>query len=262
MARQKRQVFKKNHQRTLSACCQTMWQALKLVLIALGVSGACYGAWQAGNYLYRLPYFEVKQVVVKGNRYLSDEQVRRLSGVRARQNIFAVELPQVSQNLHSHPYIKQVMVERKFPQTIRIKVQERKGVALLKAPAAYYLLDAEGVVLENVGLRNKRCRPVLEGVSLQPLQVGEKISRGSGLLGFLKARGLLRDFALLDVSSPANPRLTTRREGIKINLGQGDWEKKMKRFAQVYQELRARKNSVKSVDLRYWQMAVVKEIAD
>ncbi len=252
----KRLVRKNN--RLFASDKQQKNPVLRAILTVLLIVGIGYGVLCAGDCLYQLSYFEVNNIDIQGNRYVSAEQILELSGIKLKQNIFSVDLQKANQGLRSHPYLKLVMVERRLPQTIFIKVKERKGVALLEAPGGYYLIDKTGVILENAGMRNKKRLPVIKGVSPELLEVGARINQGQELLAFLRSKGLLINYASLDIRQEDNPILTTRRGRLKVYLGEGRWEDKLKNFDLVYQSLQARISSVKSIDLRYEQLAVVK----
>lgn len=262
MAIKRKQLVRRGHNNWGVVCYQSMLQALKYVSITLGILGLIYGNTRAKNYFYRLPYFKISKIEITGNNKLSEKQIKKLGGIDLNQNIFSVKLKDVSKNLTSHPYIEYVLVERKFPQIIKINIKERKGVAILKTPWTYYLMDIKGVVLENLGLHNKGKWPVIEGANLKAVKVGGEINQGGELLRFLQASGILDNFVRLDVGETNNPILVTRGEEIKVYLGKEAWDKKFKRFNLVYKGLRARAKSVKSIDLRYKQMVIVKRTQD
>ena len=128
--------------------------------VVFGTVFSLYVLWRSGEWvLDRLVYenraFSIRHVEVATDGRISVDQLRRWSGVRAGQNLMALDLARVKSNLELVPNIRSVSVERLLPRTLRIRVIERDPVARLSCrvwsrigwSVQTWLLDSEGAVM-------------------------------------------------------------------------------------------------------------------
>jgi cell division protein FtsQ len=228
-------------------------------LLVLGIG---YGGIKAYNYIYHLPCFEVSTIQIEGTRVLNDSQIRRLAGLSYQQNIFDVDTELAGQGIESHPYIKEVEVSRRLPNTICIKVKERARFALVKA-GGMYVVDEEGIVLEELSGGACPDLPIISVVAKGRIRLGEHnaslgIENGVNILKCLREAQLLGNVSEINVQDTYCPLFYTLREGIEVLLGAGRIEQKLVRMKTVWQDLNARINEVESLDLRFKDMVVVR----
>ena len=98
-----------------------------------------------------IEHFEVRTDGVIEPRHLV-----RWSGVRRGDNLFAVDLHGIKKNLENHGMIRQVSIQRKLPDTLRMQVNERVPLAVVKVAERnqqnhyryrQYALDAESKLM-------------------------------------------------------------------------------------------------------------------
>lgn len=97
----------------------------------------------------KLPYFNIKNVEVSGNKSISKKDIIALSNVKPGSNIFYTNLKDGSNNVLSNPYISDVTITRKLPATILINVKEREAVFYNNIENQYFVVDKDGVVLQK-----------------------------------------------------------------------------------------------------------------
>ena len=88
-------------------------------------------------------------VVVTGNREISDEEIIKLSGIKTGGNLFDVH-PLIAQHkIKKNLYIEDVDVDRKLPNTVEINISERSGKAqFVNGQEVSVVTDNDGKVLE------------------------------------------------------------------------------------------------------------------
>lgn len=97
---------------------------------------------QAPELLARVPIFEAKDHEFHGLTYLTEEAVLRTAGIGPDANLW--EDPAVwEERLERHPLVAVAQVERRFPGTLVIRVEERRPVGLVPTPVLAPV-DAEG----------------------------------------------------------------------------------------------------------------------
>ena len=101
-----------------------------------------YGAF----WIYTSPIFKISDVEVTGNSRVSTPTIVNASGV-VGQSMFNADLSRVQRELYALPLIFHVSIERNWPNTIRIVVDERQAWGTWFQDAVEYTIDREGVVL-------------------------------------------------------------------------------------------------------------------
>ncbi len=82
--------------------------------------------------LRRVPWFTVERVEVSGARLLAPHEVLAASGIHAGQNVWDDPAGWTA-SLRAHPVVADAEVSRNLPGTLRIRIEERRPVALLDA---------------------------------------------------------------------------------------------------------------------------------
>ncbi len=102
---------------------------------------------------------KLSTVSVHGARILTQEEIRKLAALHDSVLLKDVDLAGVKQRVERHPYVRRASVNRDFPSSIRITVDERVPLAVVVA-SRMVLIDDESVVL-----------PVRHGEPLRDLAV-------------------------------------------------------------------------------------------
>ena len=122
------------------------------------------------------PLFNIKKINVVNNNALSQETVVSLSGIKIDQNIFRFLKSDVEKNIKENPYVENVKINRKLPDTIEIDVTERQRNFSLKFLNGYAYINNQGYILEisedSGGL------PILEGADTleENIQPGNRLN--------------------------------------------------------------------------------------
>ncbi|CQR71309.1 Cell division protein DivIB [Sporomusa ovata DSM 2662] len=201
------------------------------------------------------PYFIVGTVVVEGNKYVTVEEVLRIAGVPEKINIFRLKPAEIKERLTGDLRVDEVQVERNFPATITIHIGERQPVAFVASQYGFVEIDRQGIVM--VALKNlKEVKvPVITGVRLGNIYVGDQINDPglANVLTYLSEldEGALNQLSEVNIKSPDELVVyTTNSVCIRIGDNQRLIEK-AKLTAEILQEIAAKKMTVEYVDLNY-----------
>ncbi len=94
------------------------------------------------------PIFKIKNIEVKGNEYISTNEIISLSMIEKGTNLFKVRKREVIDNIKQNAYIENVTINRKILDTIQINVKERKVAFMLEYKGSYAYIDNNGYILE------------------------------------------------------------------------------------------------------------------
>jgi cell division protein FtsQ len=104
-------------------------RGLLLATAAIGVVAA--GVVGVPRLLREMRYFEVRSVEISGTHLLAPHEVLRAAALREGQTVWD-DPSGWERALESHPAIESARVGRRFPRTLRIRVEEKRAVAYVE----------------------------------------------------------------------------------------------------------------------------------
>lgn len=122
-----------------------------------------------------LPIFKVDHIVVKGNYFVSREDILRIAGIYRGQHVFEAETAKATKTLMKDLRIEQAVVRREFPNGITIDIEERRPVACVACEYGYLDIDRTGMVLRAYKTRPYQEIPLLTGVKVNDLYIGDRV---------------------------------------------------------------------------------------
>ncbi|MFZ5596346.1 MAG: cell division protein FtsQ/DivIB [Bacillota bacterium] len=214
----------------------------------------------AAYVLARSSFFEVREIRVSGNNFLSREKIIEASEINIGQNIFKLDLKASSQKVKIIPLVKNVEMHRRLPSTVEIVVAERSPLALLPSEAGFIQVDEEGVYLQKGDIAANQM-PVITGVAYALPAPGEKIASGELDTALAVVKGLPGDLTerLSEINVTGGQVVLYTLEGIQCRLGlPDDLEQKGEVMLSILGGLKSKGKSIQYIDLSYAGSPVVK----
>ena len=231
--------------------------------LSIGTLFAIYLLWRAGDwalnrFIYENKAFAVQELDITTDGVISIEQLRRWSGVRLEQNLFAIDLSRVKRDIELVPAVQNVAVERVLPHTLKIRVVEREPVAQVDR----YFLDLEGFAMQpleanqrSVPVQQGERYPLISGINPGELRAGRAVESPQvrAALKFLaafehSAMAPLVDIARVDVSAPDVLQVTTLQQN-EITLQAGDFDRQLARWFLVHCKGQEQSRQIGTLDL-------------
>lgn len=122
-----------------------------------------------------LPIFNLQKVAVEGNEKVTTEEIEGLAAVEYGSNIFKMRVKEITARVSENPYISEVVVRRKVPNTLVIKVYERESGFYIQGESGVYIIDENGIVLEKKDKLEDPFLLKIVGIPEEKLVVGEKL---------------------------------------------------------------------------------------
>jgi cell division protein FtsQ len=134
-----------------------LWRRLGVIAAVLVL---CVGAVA----LTRSPLLDVERIEVEGAHRTGDDAVLEVLAAVRGTPMVDLDRGQLATELGELPWVEDARVQRRWPRTVKVRIVERTGVAVVPAgDARWQLVDATGRVLEEGTGPVADDLPVLEG---------------------------------------------------------------------------------------------------
>ena len=241
----------------------------------LGMAALFLGVWHGGAWVMRVGFYEneiftVKTIDVRARGILQPAQLQKMAGVQTGENLFRVDLMRVKRDLELTPLIETAAVERVLPDTLRLRIVERRPIAQVVGyrqqadgtlARQVYWLDARGVVIPPIapGLTTQKNQPkwlpLIVGIPPAKLLPGRTVDSPA----LRSALQLVSRFDLSPMAGLAHLRQidVTGREtlgivtwqGARVTLGLNGLDGQLQRWRQIHDLGRHHHRAVATVDL-------------
>ncbi|MDZ4179624.1 MAG: FtsQ-type POTRA domain-containing protein [Coriobacteriia bacterium] len=127
--------------------------------------------------IYQSALFSVRAVEVTGITRLTADEVRALAALAPDATLLRFDGASVQERVEASPWVAEAAVSREFPDTIRIRIDERVPFALVDVGReTYYVVDATGHVLAEQTPDETVTVVVVRDVEDLELSVGSRAS--------------------------------------------------------------------------------------
>lgn len=213
-----------------------------------------------------MPYFNLQQVDVTGNRRLSRAEVIEASEIEDGINLLTVDLSAIAARLRRHPWVRFATVYRRFPGKLIIEIEERTPRAILAAGKLYYV-DEQAEFFTRLLPGDSVNFPLFTGVTAEELranspEIQEMVRMGFGVLDLIERTG-----SEIDASGIGEIQLNLKgglslqtRAGRVLVLGKSDFELKIQRYERLKRFLtqRGEWNNARIINLDFEDRALVR----
>ncbi|MBI1870235.1 MAG: FtsQ-type POTRA domain-containing protein [Chlamydiae bacterium] len=209
-------------------------------------------------------YFSIQQIQVQGLNFFSENEVISRTKLLKGQNIFKTDIREARRILTQEPLFEDVDVWRQLPDTVLIKIIERKPVIQVipknkeeGIKEKVYLVDKEGMILSN-GMDATQLYPIVRMVAKADLfRRGNQISN-QGLIHALEVMDIFSDSLLRKVFDLENIEIQDdsdvmlrSRSGMIVHLGDTDFESRLLKLLAILEDVKKKKEEPQSIDLRF-----------
>lgn len=154
----------------------------------------------------KLPYFNVTEFKLLGNKNLSQDQASTIYNKYLGQNIFLLRKQKIEERLKENQYVEDVEVKKILPNKINISVKERRASYFINNDKLY-IIDYDGIILERSEQLNNKSLIEVTGFGNQVFSETE--------VGFSKRQQkVLKEFHELCKANKSNIKFS------KIDIGE------------------------------------------
>jgi len=226
------------------------------------VVGLCLWAWMsgavsaAGGWVHDQTLsitakagFRINEILVTGRERIAPDALLARLDMSVGDPMFGTDIAKGQEAIADIPWIAQVSVSRRLPDTIVVNVQERQPAALWQYQQKLSVIDVDGHVLTDTGL---------DAYNHLPLLVGEHASSHvTALLGLLHAEPEIAKMLSAAVRV-GNRRWDLKlKNGLLVKLPEENVELALRKLALSHQRESLLDRQLKQIDLRLPEKLVV-----
>ncbi len=196
----------------------------------------------------------IKSVVVEGEfQLISKQRATQLIGDEIDGDFLQLDLMRLREALLSDPWVEKVTLNRRWPDTLVVKIIEQKPIA--RWGDGFLNQRGEIVRVDDAGPLSGL--PWLQGNEADAIEI---LQQYQDLSQILRSRGL--DVLALKCDNKKSWRLTVKNH-VEIAIGRDQVMEKIRRFVTVYDaHLSSVWSDVKAIDVRYTNGIAVRWVAD
>ncbi len=197
----------------------------------------------AYNFAMCAEYFQLKDTIVKGCNRTSEGKIVERAGISPAMNILTVNPGKMERDIEGDPWIADASVGREFPDRLVIEVVERDVAALLKKNKELYIVDRGGEVFKKFQKGDTVDAPLFTGFYRDGKVRAPLLEKTFEFLDYLsKIDSFPRAWNVSEIYVDERYELSVVTDNhLFLNLGFGNYGKKLKRLKRVMMEL-ARRN--------------------
>jgi cell division septal protein FtsQ len=211
------------------------------------------------------PLFRLRTVEVGGpGRRVAAAWVRQVLAPLQGRNLVRLSLADATARLQSNPWIEKVEIEKELPAALRVKLAERRPVALLLSGQTLAYADTAGRPIAPVATPAEREEAHKAGLLVVSF-AREPHPDGVGVAAALKVAAELgrvqpdwaAKLAQIEVLGEEDFRLRTDALPFPLLVTAGQVGPKVQRLVELLPELTQRYSRIEAVDLRFSRRIVV-----
>jgi cell division protein FtsQ len=182
------------------------------VLVALGCVIAAGVAYALAR---ETPLFAAREVVVAGGSVSARQEVRERLASLGAVSLVAVDSEELANDLEALPAVQEASVDRAFPHTLSVTIEEERPLAVLRNGKRAMLVSVRGRAIREVAPRSLRRVPRMVVDDLSALDAGEAVAAQHIVRALQALAHVPRRFPVRVLSAQAT------EEGIALTLAGG-----------------------------------------
>lgn len=226
-----------------------MTKGAKLSLLMISFTFLLMAAFMSG--MIKSDHWEISNIVIDAEfKRVNSEQIRLTVATQKQRSFFKLNATQIREDLLQIPWVSDVSVNKKWPNTLRIKLKEHKAVAVWNEKK---LLNGNGDIFEVDSLEDLSALPHFKSKASDSKIVWNKYMRFNDII-----KNIGFDITACEISTIGSWNLVLNN-GINIIVGSDYQDAKLVRLTETWESLLNTNETLPSyIDLRYTNGYAVK----
>ncbi len=110
-----------------------------------------------------IPKFKTEEIIIENNFILSDKKIKKQLSFLYQKNLFFVSAKEINQKLNKLEFIDSLKVKKIYPNKIKIKIYEKKPIAILNDKKEKFFFTDKNEVINYSYIKKFEKLPVIFG---------------------------------------------------------------------------------------------------
>ena len=238
---------------------RSIWQQVRrlgqtvVLLVLVG-----YALHRATDWVLTTSMLAINKIEVEGLSRFSEGEFNALVSLLHGQNILTIDLDGWRNRLTASPWVKDVEFRRVMPSTIQIIVSEKMPVGVGRFGERLYLIDEQGVVIDEHGPQyGDFDLPIVDNLFVhldhgKPVIDSDRKKMHSRFIeDFERRPELLRRVSQIDVADPDDVAVLLDGDRVQLHLGNVRFADRIHKYLEMIDVIREHVPEIDYVDLRY-----------
>ena len=138
------------------------------------------------NCLLKSPYLKMEQVKIEGVNKKIKYELKQICGLNSDLSLLALNLNEMQQKMEEHPWVRSIILERRFPHTLIIQAQKEIPEALVLMDKFFYM-NKWGEIFKEVHNSENMDFPIITGISENKPDTRKRLDLASQILTILRS---------------------------------------------------------------------------
>ncbi len=220
--------------------------------------------WNFFNFIFSSNFCNIEEIIIKGNDYLSEDEIFSKSQIKLGENIFKLDLKKSMDSLKREPRIKEVEIKRVIPNKIIISLKERKAAAIVHIGEEYFSSTKEGIVLSIIDRSEEGFSlPLVLGLEIDKIKIGEIIDKPEFRAALESINSLEvilpKKFCQVQILSPDDFMICNEDDTLKVRVNRPEVIiDKENLLREALRKIEREKLLVEYIDIRFKDSLVIK----
>jgi cell division protein FtsQ len=213
------------------------------------------------QYLLNWPYLKLEGVEITGVDFRTKHELLKMSRLNTSMSLLALNMKEIKKNLERHPWVRLVKLEKRFPHTLVIEVEEEEPWAVVLMDKLYYM-DRWGKIFKAVEETENVDYPIITGIPSGAERQKGPLKMASDILRILEKEEDVwnrKDISEIHVEEAGHVCLYFSSMPAVVKLNGREADRKVDDLKKVLAHLKktGRVHLVKAINLHYAEGAVV-----
>lgn len=238
------------------------WRAARLLVCGAVV---LYAGYRTYDLVVSASALQIRRLAVRGNVRLSAGEVQTLVDGLRGTSILTANLGAYRQRLLESPWVADVALRRVLPSTVEVFVSERRPMGLCRLGGQLYLVDRNGIVIDEFGPQYAEFDlPIVDGLVRPPSSGGPALDErradlAARVIDAIAARkDLAQRVSQIDVTELHDAVVLLEGDAALLHLGESRFLERLQGYVDLASALRERVPDIDYVDLRFDERVYVR----
>jgi cell division septal protein FtsQ len=261
----KKQAVKKKRKKNVSMIWRIFYffgsLFVKFSFLAIGLILVSLLFLYIYQYLVTSPHIKLERVIITGvDKHLKSELLK-ISQLRFDLSLLAIDIEELKPRLETHPWIRSVQIEKRFPHTLVIRAEKEKPWALVALENISYM-NRWGRIFKELDQSDGVDYPVITGIFMSSKDKETQLQLAAQILRILESERdpwSLKELSEIHINKYGNVSLYFISVPAVIKLKGSELDSKKDDLKRIFDHLNKSDliHTVKGIDLHYKDGALV-----